>query len=164
MKQNDTVSQHHFGLNGLWSTSGERRELMGQPPTLLWPWSYIYVYGFGHQIMGTSVRNVSLSGYFDLFDLRMKHVLGIVHAHIQLSLLQKGSIQRHDTVFILQERKGSHAVPSDENLPPEGNIGNDADYASSLPASGCHDGATPITTSVSSNAINFCPAPDHYYY
>ena len=73
----------------------------------------------------------------------------------QLSLLQKGSIQRHDTVFILQERKGSHAVPSDENLPPEGNIGNDADYASSPAAR---------TTSVSSNAINFCPAPDHYYY
>ena len=56
---------------------------MGQPPTLLWPWFYMYVYGFGHQIMGTSVRNVSLSGYFDLFDLRMKHVLGIVHAHIR---------------------------------------------------------------------------------
>ena len=67
---------------------------------------------------------------------------------IQLSLLQKGSIQRHDTVFILQKRKGSHAVTSDKNLPPEGNIGNDADYAPSPPASGCYDGATPIT--------NFC--------
>ena len=84
MKQKDTVSQHRLGLNGRWSTSGERREVMGQPPTLLWPWSNIYVYGFVHQIMGTSVRIVSLSGYFDLFNLRMKHVLGIVHAHIQL--------------------------------------------------------------------------------